>query len=89
MVDCMECTNFIKCHYSGQLTGRLTSCTDFKQKPKTNADRIRAMSDEELADMRIRYDPTRDMYISDRGAHYDFVSAMEEELEWLKQPVEE
>lgn len=48
MVDCMECTNFIECHYSGQLTGRLTSCPDFKQKPKTNADRIRAMTDEEL-----------------------------------------
>lgn len=48
MVDCMECTNFIECHYSGQLTGRLTSCPDFKQKPMTNADRIRAMSDEEL-----------------------------------------
>lgn len=50
MVDCMECTNFIECHYSGQLTGRLTSCPDFKQKPMTNADRIRAMTDEELVE---------------------------------------
>ena len=50
-VDCVECINFYECHYSGQLTGRLTSCPDFKQKPKTNADRIRAMTDEELAEM--------------------------------------
>ena len=50
MVDCMECTNFLNCHYSGQLTGRLTSCPDFKQKPQTRADRIRSMSDEELAE---------------------------------------
>lgn len=60
--------------------------TGQREVPMTNADRIRVMTDEELADMRVRYDPTRDMYISDRGAHYDFVSAMEEELEWLQQP---
>lgn len=55
----------------------------------TNADRIRAMSDEELADMRVTYDPDTDMYIADnRHGYYDFVSAMEAELEWLRQPAE-
>lgn len=48
-VDCMECTRFKACQALGELTGRLTSCPDFRQKPKTNADRIRAMTDEELA----------------------------------------
>ena len=60
-----------------------------KQKPHTNADRIRAMTDEELADMRVRYNPETDMYTNDTGeAYYDFVSAMETELEWLQQPAE-
>ena len=61
----------------------------FEEKPMTNADRIRAMTDEELADMRVRYNPETDMYTNDTGeAYYDFVSAMEAELEWLKQPAE-
>ena len=59
------------------------------EKLMTNADRIRAMTDEELADMRVRYNPVTMMYINDTGeAYYDFVSAMEAELEWLQQPAE-
>lgn len=90
MSICVSCAHRKVC--KGIDNQPCVECNQFfneDKQPQTNADRIRAMSDEELADMRIRYDPTRDMYISDRGAHYDFVSAMEEELEWLKQPVEE
>ena len=47
-VDCWECINFDECHYSGFLTGRLTSCPDYKQKPMTNADHLlEAISTEE------------------------------------------
>ena len=56
----------------------------------SHADHIRAMSDEELAYMRVHYNPETDMYTNDTGeAYYDFVSAIEDELEWLKQPAEE
>lgn len=56
---------------------------------QTHADRIRAMTDEELANMRVHYNPETDMYTNDTGeAYYDFVSAMEAELEWLQQPAE-
>lgn len=61
----------------------------YRTEPRTNADRIRALSDEELADMRVRYNPVTEMYINDTDeAYYDFVSAMEAELEWLQQPAE-
>ena len=93
MVDCMECTNFIKCHYSGQLTGRLTSCPDFKQKPKTNADRIRAMSDEELAKYLLdveqgnfTIDCCNDRFCDTQNCCHDCTEAA---IKWLKQPVEE
>jgi hypothetical protein len=62
-------------------------CDCFKR--STNADRIRSMTDEELADMRVRYNPVTGMYTADTGeAYYDFVSAMEAELDWLQQPAE-
>jgi hypothetical protein len=57
--------------------------------PKTNADRIRAMTDEELAETLVRYDGVYDVYRTDgEGAHYDWVAAVNEELEWLQQPAE-
>lgn len=77
MVDCMECTNFIECHYSGQLTGRLTSCPDFKQKPMTNAQKIRAMTDEELEAFLI------DVDLDKAGSPF-----ITEWGKWLKQPAE-
>ena len=51
-------------------------------RPKTNADRIRAMSDEELADL---------LTSANKGAITDICRKMhyEHNLQWLKQPVEE
>ena len=92
MVDCMECTNFIECHYSGQLTGRLTSCPDFKQKPMTNAQKIRAMTDEELAVMladhenKVAFEVCCSFALPSVG--YDFEESINELLNWLKQPAE-
>ena len=74
----------------GTVFNWLSECFEIVEANTTNADRIRAMSDEELADMRIDYNPETDLYIADTGeAYYDYVSAMEAELEWLQQPAKE
>ena len=51
MVDCKICEHPY-CQYAGEQRGFVINCTNYmpRQKPMTNADRIRAMSDEELAD---------------------------------------
>lgn len=50
MVDCKECRNYGICEIRRMVEGKLKSCKSFEQKkPQTNADRIRAMSDEEMA----------------------------------------
>ena len=46
MVECRTCGNFNCAGYSG---GKLNCANYIPQKPKTNADRSRSMSDEELA----------------------------------------
>lgn len=76
-VDCFECINFDECHYDGFLTGRLTSCPDYKPKPKTNADRIRAMTDEELEKF-IRT-------VANKGW---LQIGLSDVLKWLQQPAE-
>lgn len=43
MSDCRQCADFEWCM-------EYEECGLFKQKPQTNADRIRAMTDEELAE---------------------------------------
>ena len=93
MKFCKDCWNFSRCNAEGRTVDFAVDdgvCREFDEvKNMTNADRIRAMTDEELADMRVRYNPETDMYINDTGeAYYDFVSAMEAELEWLQQPAE-
>ena len=61
-----------------------------KENVRTNADRIRAMGDEELAETLISYNDLCDMFMADDGMkYYDFEAAKEAELEWLKQPAEE
>ena len=53
MVDCKICEHPY-CQYAGEQRGFVINCTNYmpRQKPQTNADRIRAMSDEELAEFR-------------------------------------
>lgn len=43
MVDCRKCQRFSACYFDND------DCIGFMPKPQTNADRIRMMSDEELA----------------------------------------
>lgn len=63
----------------------IIDCTP-SEKPQTNADRIRAMSDEELADLTIREigycAPTGDCEKTSNDCKACW-------LDWLKQPVEE
>ena len=85
-VDCMECTRFKACQALGELTGRLTSCPDFRQKPKTHADRIRAMTDDELAwelmTWRIETEAKH------QGVESSYPNTQAKILEWLQQPEE-
>lgn len=73
-------------------------CSDMELAPQTNADRIRAMSDEELAWVTVReikvwnyvdgyYDAKykcSDGYVTD-----DYRAAIDHEVAWLKQPVKD
>ena len=68
MSDCRKCAEFDWCVEN-------EDCGLFKLKPMTNADRIRAMSDEELADEILRW--------------FNWLNAVEWDdnriIEWLKQ----
>jgi hypothetical protein len=75
----VECGSCIVSYYDGEQQGLPSN---FKPKPKTNADRIRAMSDEELADV----------VANGVGCVRKAPHCMEEDctpciLQWLKQPV--
>lgn len=48
MSDCRQCADFNWC-------AEHEDCGLFKPKPQTNADRIRSMTDEELADEILRW----------------------------------
>ena len=72
--------------YIGYVLKWLEECFEIVEVPKTNADRIRVMSDEELADMlwktgrnyrAVRADP-----VADYNEHRDCLIA------WLRQPAE-
>ena len=60
--------------------------------PQTNADRIRAMSDEELAEIftRYSYEAHAKWYGPDQKNYWSMsVYALEAWLDWLQQPAEE
>ena len=91
---CASCKNegSYKCHscmgkyYDGVLQG---APTKYIKKPQTNADRIRAMSDEELSKF-IGHNSLCDQIQNDNGAWCKKQSVCEGCLvEWLKQPAEE
>ena len=55
---------------------------------KTNAQKIRAMSDEELAEQLIQYRDDWVDYCTHKGCYATQKEAVEAETEWLKQPAE-
>lgn len=70
-----------KCVSARLENGEMTDPSHWREKPQTNADRIRAMSDEELADF---------ITSQNRGICTDICREMyyQSNLEWLKQPAE-
>jgi hypothetical protein len=72
--ECIKAGNDAGCEHNDNFEGE-KYCRTFKR--NTNADRIRAMSDEELADM------LASVYIQDYWEHPDEIQ------DWLKQPVRE
>ena len=80
-----------------KVTKKLLNELDHAKKPHTNADRIRAMSDEELAEFLTHINPTncQDCAFSrgwrcqpDRDDCSDFEKCKEGRKRWLKQSVE-
>ena len=96
-VPCMECDGkgFIaKFGEYSVWSERCPNCggTGIVKVPVTNADRIRAMSDEELAKSRvIDYEeyPGAYLAIDCEKVFYSEEEAIAAELEWLQQPAEE
>lgn len=85
-----NCTYFIR----GE---RTASFCEYRRKKQTNADRIRVMSDEELAEFLTHINPTncQDCAFShgwrcqpDRDDYSDFEKCEEGRKRWLKQPAE-
>lgn len=58
-------------------------------KPKTRADKIRSMSDEELAGLTITYnDYYGEYYCSDEERYDSYEDAIKHEIEWLQSEAE-
>ena len=72
MANCLFCKKFEKCLYR---IDREFSCRDYQMRPITNADLIRSMTDEELAEWLAKNDPECD--------------PPEWWLDWLKQEADE
>lgn len=102
MVDCKICGHPL-CSYAGAQRGIVVDCSGYmpRPKPQTNADRIRAMSDEELAEfMAERYDREHTARILGElfGRGYAPDQTMRRALHekvrlqwlgWLRQPIKE
>ena len=79
MVDCKICEHPY-CEHAGTQRGIVVSCDNYmpRQKPQTNADRIRTMNDEELARWLVKFFWGRCEEISPFNIE-----------KWLKQPVKD
>ena len=71
------------------ISNGVTFATDNNVGGKTNADRIRAMSDEELAGELIAYRDDWDDYETHVGCFDEWEDALKAEVDWLKQPVKD
>lgn len=92
MAYCKDCWNFDRCNAIGRTVDYAVDdgvCLEFDEcKPITNADRIRAMSDEELAEW-LEWFVIATVEASGMQ-HDDFEDGEREKLlELLKQPAEE
>lgn len=93
MVDCKICEHPY-CEHAGTQRGIVLDCANYmpRQKPQTNADRIRAMSDEELADKftDVAYEAHGRWYEPDGMTyHSQSADAKKAWLDWLRKPVKD
>ena len=81
---CPKCSYLLICE--ARHKDSVVECEDFKSKRQTNADRIRAMTDEELAEWfhRIQYDVS-DHYCGCHSCEPTLPTGKERWLGWLKQ----
>ena len=97
MKGCKQCPAFAKCtvQYRGSGCAALRSTYGVETDPEiiTNADRIRAMSDEELASYFLFFCPTtinRPKYTGITGEYTDEAeTTIAKNLDWLRQPAKE
>ena len=94
MIDCKVCCKICEqtfCRYAGTKRGLEVDCRYYtpKQKPQTNADRIRAMIDEDMA-AKMYCPYMKDIYDECKfGWHTPTQSCFECKLEWLRQPAKD
>ena len=94
-VPCMDCDGkgFIAIYSEYSVwSERCPNCggTGIVKVPMTNADRIRDMSDEELAEMLFNYKECSKNCIMNNGKHcYQICEEKSVILKWLQQPAEE
>ena len=77
MANCKICVKFDDCPWRSDPDAQ---CSAFKRKPMTNGDRIRQMSDEELAEY---------LYSVENAPEYSVLGLQDLWLEWLRKVVEE
>lgn len=94
MKGCKDCPAYAKCTvtYRGSACAALRGTYGLDSDPQiiTNADRIRAMSDEELAEMLFDYKECGKNCIMSSGKHcYQVCEEESTILKWLQQPAKE
>ena len=90
MTDCKHCEHAF-CEYAGMERGFKVKCANYvpPRKPQTNADRIRAMSDEELE--QAFYGGGLCSYIQGHDKQWcdDMPDCGNCVIQWLRQPVKD
>lgn len=85
---CIGCKYEYESEESIYCVGCVQNAVD-KYEPQSNADRIRSMNDEELAELNVQYDSQYDEYsCSDGQTFYTEKEAINHEIDWLRQPAE-
>lgn len=89
---CVHWTDGIcKLHSGREITSWCVEAPCADQKP-SNADRIRSMTDEELAGMLVHFDGSIDdfgMWETHAGLCFTYEDAVAAEIEWLQKPAED
>ena len=85
-VNCLSCQNYDHCDQLERWDG---GCINHKLRPQTNADRIRSMTDEEMAEWMAKYCERKTVFCPNFGAHDCQESCEQCWLDWLRTEVTE